>query len=43
MKKVTVTPVLIGALGSITKNFEDSMKKIDVGLGPCMVEKTVSV
>ena len=38
-----VTPVLIGALGSITKNFEDSMKKIDVGLGPCMVEKTVSV
>ena len=37
MKKVTVSPVLIGVLGSITKNFEDSMKKIDVGLGPCMV------
>ena len=41
MKKVTVTPVVIGALGSITENFEGYMKKIIVGFGPFMVQKTV--
>lgn len=41
MKKVTVTPVVIGALGSITENFEGYMNKINVGLGPYIVQKTV--
>ena len=42
MKKVTVTPVvIIGALGSIMENFEGYMKQINMGIGPCMVQKTV--
>ena len=31
MKKVTVTLVVIGALGRITENFEGYMKMINVG------------
>ena len=35
LKKVTVVPIIVGALGSVTTNFENWMEKIGINIETC--------
>jgi len=39
MKEVEVIPVVVGALGSVTKDFEKWIQKLDLGITAEMLQK----
>jgi len=40
LKKVTVIPIVLGALGSVTKNFEKYTEKLEVVINVTETQKT---
>ena len=40
MKNVIVVPVIIGALGSITKKLDEWLEKLDITVNTALLQKT---